>query len=74
MNQTMYYSPGQARTEPTFEDLILPEKEFKMYNLADAVLILCFIFSGYTAWTAFMGGRWQRSEMIQSAERVIQSE
>ncbi len=40
-----------------------------MYNLADAVLILCFVFSGYTAWAAFMGGRWQREEMTMSAER-----
>ncbi|MFQ5630774.1 MAG: heme lyase CcmF/NrfE family subunit, partial [bacterium] len=40
-----------------------------MYSLADAVLVLCFVLAGYMAWTAFLGGRWQRGQMTISAER-----
>lgn len=40
-----------------------------MYNLADGILLFCFVLAGYAAWAAFMGGRWQHRGMIASAER-----
>ena len=40
-----------------------------MYNIAEAVLLFCFVLSGYAIWVSYMGGRWQKEQMIASAER-----
>ncbi len=40
-----------------------------MHGFADGVLLFSFILAGYSAWAAFMGGRWHRQAMIVSAER-----
>lgn len=40
-----------------------------MIQVANNILILSFIMAGYGAWSAFMGGKWRREDMITSAER-----